>query len=87
MAKKTLKIELESDLYDVGTDGATIEGTTLPELVEKGQTPQNVVNNHLNQALWRLLNRGVIPAELAAEVKAEAARVVAAKTPAAGAQA
>lgn len=84
MAKKTLKIDLDSDLFDISTDGAEIEGTTLADLVARGQTAQSVAHNHLNQALWRLLQKGVYPAELAAEVKAEAARIVAART---GAQA
>lgn len=84
MAKKTLEIELEASLYDIGSDGAEIEGTTLADLVARGQTAQSVANNHMNQALWRLLQKGVYPAELAAEVKAEAARIVAART---GAQA
>lgn len=79
MAKKKISIEVDEDVAGIAEDGVVIQGTTLSEAVGSGQTPLQIAQNHLNQALWRKIQRGEYPAELVAEVKAEADRVRAAK--------
>ena len=79
MAKKKISIEVDEDIAGIAEDGVVIQGTTLSEAVGSGQTPLQIAQNHLNQALWRKIQRGEYPVDLVAEVKAEADRVRAAK--------
>ena len=83
MAKKKIEVELDEQVADIAEDGAAIQGEALSALIERGESPKGIAQNHLNQALWRMIQRGEYPAELAAEVKAEANRQKAASAGAA----
>ena len=83
MAKKKIEIELDAQVAEIAEDGAAIQGETLSALVERGESPKSIAQNHLNQALWRMIQRGEYPADVAAEVKAEANRQKAARAGAA----
>lgn len=74
MAKKKIEIELDEQVATIAEDGAAIQGETLSTLVERGESPRSIAQNHMNQALWRMIQRGEYPADVAAEVKAEANR-------------
>ena len=47
-------------------DSKTIEAY-LSERLPQGQSVQGIANDRAQQAFWRLLNRGEIPAEIVAE--------------------
>ena len=79
MAKKKISIDVDEELAGIAEDGATIQGTTLSEVLQRGESLTGIVHNQLNQALWRKIQKGEYPADLVAEVKAEADRVRAAK--------
>ena len=83
MAKKKISIDVDEELAGIAEDGATIQGTTLSEALQRGESLTGIVNNQLNQALWRKIQKGEYPADLVAEVKAEANRQKAARAGAA----
>ena len=83
MAKKKISIEVEEEIAGIAEDGATIQGTTLSEALQRGESLIGIAHNQLNQALWRKIQKGEYPADLVAEVKAEADRQVAARAGAA----
>ena len=85
-ATKTIRLDIDGDKADLLQAAADQRGRTISDLMESGESIQGLVNDQLNQAMWRLASKGVYPAEMVAEAKAEAARVVAARI-AAGAQA
>ena len=87
MAKKSLTLKFEDDLVDLAQAGADAQGVAIAELMERGESLQGIAHNQLNQALWRLVQRGTYPAALVTEAKEEAARVVAARLASTGAQA
>ncbi len=80
MAKATKKVtlDIDGDKADLAQAAADQRGKTLSELLDSGESIQGLVNDQLNQAMWRLV-RGVYPAELVTEAKDEAARQVAAR--------
>lgn len=81
MAKKTITVEVDNDAqFDLIQAGADVRNTTPSKLLGAGENMNSIANDQAFQALSRLISRGVYPAEIVAEAKAEAARQVAART-------
>jgi hypothetical protein len=80
MAKKTITVEVDNEAqYDLIQAGADARNTTPSKLLQSGENLNSIANDQAWQALNRLIGRGVYPAEIVAEAKAEAARQVASR--------
>lgn len=80
MAKKTILVEVDSEAqFDLIQAGADVRNTTPSKMLASGENLISIANDQAWQALNRLIGRGVYPAEIVAEAKAEAAKQVAAR--------
>lgn len=75
----TIEIELPTLQAKLVQAAADAQGRTVSDLLASGQGVQGIVNDQLNQANWRLMNKGVYASELVAEAESEAARQVSAR--------
>ena len=71
MATITTQINIPDALLPLVEHAAKQDGKTVPdylsERLEQGQSVQGIANDRAQQAFWRLLSRGEIPAEIVAE--------------------
>lgn len=80
MAKKTITVEVDNDAqFELIQAGADARNSTPSKLLGSGENLNGIANDQAYQALGRLIGRGVYPAEIVAEAKAEAAKQVAAR--------
>lgn len=78
---KTITVQYDDNdpEYDLIKAGADARDTTPSKMLQEGQNLKGIAHDQAWQALNRLIQRGVYPAEIVAEAQAEADRQVAAR--------
>lgn len=77
MPTTTIELTLPADQADLVQAAADAQGRTVSDLLASGQIVQGIVNDQAIQAVYRLSQKGKIPAELVTEAQDFAAKQVA----------
>jgi len=77
VAKVAFQVLIDEDKAQILQDAADIQGIPAGSLLDNGASPDSIVNDQINQSMWRLRQSGVIPVEIQAEISAFAASKVA----------